>query len=132
MEVEARFAGPLPPPGLLKGYEDVCPGAADRIVRMAEDQGKHRRELEQKLAEASVEEMRRGFGEARLGQIFAFMIGIAFLLVGAYVSIHGPSWVGGLFGSIGIGGIVATFIRGREKVKEMAPPSPPQNKKRKR
>lgn len=39
----SSFSGPLPPPDLLAEYEQVLPGLADRIVRMAEDEGAHRR-----------------------------------------------------------------------------------------
>lgn len=35
-ESSMMFAGPLPPPGILSGYEDALPGAADRIISMAE------------------------------------------------------------------------------------------------
>ena len=33
--VNQQFRGPIPPPVLLKQYEEVLPGSADRIVRMA-------------------------------------------------------------------------------------------------
>ena len=42
----AAFSGPLPPPSLLKGYEEVCPGSADRIITMAEKQQQHRHSME--------------------------------------------------------------------------------------
>jgi uncharacterized membrane protein len=34
--VSAEFSGPLPPPGLLAGYEHAVPGSAQRIITMAE------------------------------------------------------------------------------------------------
>jgi len=40
------FAGPLPPPRILKGYEEVLSGSADRIFRMAENEQSHRHALE--------------------------------------------------------------------------------------
>jgi len=43
---EYRHSGPIPDPMTLKGYNDVCPGAADRIIAMAETQAKHRQEME--------------------------------------------------------------------------------------
>lgn len=36
------FSGPIPPPNLLERYEAITPGAADRILTMAENQSKHR------------------------------------------------------------------------------------------
>jgi hypothetical protein len=32
------WSGPYPPPELLRGYEDVLPGSANRIISMAEEQ----------------------------------------------------------------------------------------------
>lgn len=40
--VMSEFSGPLPPPSIMKGYEDIVPGSADRILSMAENQAKHR------------------------------------------------------------------------------------------
>jgi len=39
-------SGPLPPPSLLSQYDKVVPGAAEGIIAMAENQSKHRQELE--------------------------------------------------------------------------------------
>lgn len=33
---EHLFSGPLPAPDVLRGYDDILPGAAERIIRMAE------------------------------------------------------------------------------------------------
>lgn len=43
---ERHFSGPLPTPALLKEFDDVVPGCAERIIRMAEEQAKHRQLLE--------------------------------------------------------------------------------------
>ena len=46
--VTSRFhSGPLPTPDYLIGYEQACPGATDRILKMAEQQATHRQTLEQ-------------------------------------------------------------------------------------
>jgi uncharacterized membrane protein len=49
----ARFAGPLPPPAILRDYEAVIPGLGERIVRMAEKEGDHRRAVETQLVNLS-------------------------------------------------------------------------------
>ena len=41
-----RTTGPIPPPGMLRGYEEVLPGSADRIFPMAEFAQKHRANYE--------------------------------------------------------------------------------------
>jgi uncharacterized membrane protein len=37
---------------MLQGYEEVLPGAADRILRMAEDQAMHRQHLERTVVQS--------------------------------------------------------------------------------
>ena len=39
---ERHFSGPLPPPEDLERYDKVIPGAAERIISMAEEEMKHR------------------------------------------------------------------------------------------
>ena len=36
--IESEFSGPIPPPNIMRGYEEILPGAADRILSMAERQ----------------------------------------------------------------------------------------------
>jgi uncharacterized membrane protein len=71
--------------------------------------------MEETALNAQIESMRRGYREARLGQIFAFALSALFLLGGTYAAVHGQPWAGSIFGSIGIVGIVSAFIWGRTK-----------------
>jgi len=48
--IRQEFAGPLPHPSVLAGYDDVVPGSAERILRMAEKQLEHRIGTESLLA----------------------------------------------------------------------------------
>ena len=43
------YTGPIPPPDLLGQYEQVCPGSANRILGQFEEQGRHRRRLENRV-----------------------------------------------------------------------------------
>jgi uncharacterized membrane protein len=122
------------------GYEAAFPGAAERIFKMTEAQGEHRRELEKQALAIQKESGLREFTEARLGQVFAFAISVLFLGCGTYTAMHGQAAVGSLFGTLGIGGIVTTFIEGRkraqaesksERIQEPAPKrSDPSNRER--
>ncbi len=40
------LSGPLPPPEMLAQYEEILPGAAERILSMAERQAEHRQKME--------------------------------------------------------------------------------------
>ena len=71
-EVTVRSA-PLPEPSELRGYEEVLPGAADRIVSMAEGFADHKQRCDTTALRGAVV-------ERRLGQIFAFLAVLAVLL----------------------------------------------------
>lgn len=43
---ETHFQGPLPPPEAFAAYNQILPGAADRILKLAENQASHRQKLE--------------------------------------------------------------------------------------
>ena len=45
------FSGPVPPPAMYAGYEEVLPGSADRIMRMAEKEQDHRIAMDLKYVE---------------------------------------------------------------------------------
>lgn len=112
MEVEWTN-GLLPPPSMLRGYEEAIPGSARQIMEMAHDETRHRRELERKEAEAGLEAIRRQFDEGARAQTFALLVCLGFLSVAAYALFLNAPWVAGLFGIGGLSGIVTSFLRGR-------------------
>lgn len=88
------FVGPLPHPDLLAGYEDACPGAAERILVMAEKQGDHRRKLEEKIVDGRIIALKRG-------QVLAFTLALFVSGIGGYLLAQGQSLTG--FGSLLLG-----------------------------
>lgn len=118
--IQSEFSGPLPPPNIIKGYEDILPGAADRILSMAENQAKHRQEIEKKMVDS---EARDGF----LGICFAFILGISCIFAGVIIAFLVPQSSGAIAGSIfgvaGISSIIATFIKGTRAEKNKDDPS---------
>ena len=106
--IEQEFSGPIPPPNIIAGYENVVPGAADRIIKMAEQQSSHRQSME--LLETKAE-----IRDSLLGIIFAFGLGIGCLIACIITVIMVPAAAGAICGSIlgvtGIGSIVAAFLK---------------------
>jgi uncharacterized membrane protein len=103
-----QFSGPLPPPNILEQYNRVVPGAAERILKMAEDQSAHRRSLEQKVISSDVL-------NSKLGLIFGFSIGLVAILSGVYIVIIDKN-NNGYFLSLGtIVALVSVFVYGRRK-----------------
>ena len=62
-------SGPLPAPQILLQYNQIIPGAADRIIVMAEQQASHRQKLEQIVVKS-------GARDSLLGLIFGLIIGL--------------------------------------------------------
>ena len=106
--IKQEFHGPLPPPGTLAQYNEIIPNGAERIMVMAEEQSKHRRELE-KIALKT--DSRNSF----LGVLSAFILGLATIIAGAIVILRGYSWPGALLGSAGLVGLVSVFIYGTKQ-----------------
>lgn len=71
---EESFSGPIPPPSVLKQYEEMQPGSADRILKMAEMQAEHRMELEKKAIGGQVDQSKRG-------QVFGFILALVCIAV---------------------------------------------------
>ncbi len=67
--------GPLPSASELEKYDQVSPGAANRIITMAEKQLQHRIEMESKFMNSRAKESMRG-------QFFAFFIAIFAIFMG--------------------------------------------------
>ncbi len=116
------FAGPLPRPEDLQKYNDILPGSAERILRMAEEQGAHRRTLESTA-------LRDDIAGARRGSIFAFVITLTMIVAGALLIFEGRQITGTIFGGVGIAGVAGVFIYGsrqrrRERETKYGIPAP--------
>jgi uncharacterized membrane protein len=91
----------------LRGYESACPGAATRIIAMAE---KAQERQENRLDKA----MEYEYGDRRLGLILAFCALIALLGSGLIALGLGYDKVGGGLLAAGIlSTIIGTFVHGR-------------------
>lgn len=87
VSVEQLFQGPIPPPAVLDGYEKTCPGAADRIITMAENQSAHRQELEREIVSAQV-------NNEKVGMHYAFFLSFALMVLGFILLLKGKSTAG--------------------------------------
>ncbi len=106
------FSSPLPPAEVLGGYEAVLPGAADRVIRMVEEQGKHRRELEQRNLKADII-------KSYLGMACGFTIALYGIYAAKEMVMAGHVWTGALFGFAALGSLVGVFVKSANDRKEM-------------
>jgi uncharacterized membrane protein len=108
-----EFRGPLPPPGLLKQYDDIVPGAARDIIQSFVKEGEHRRSLQTRDTAMCEEWARADVGLQRRGQQFGFVIAIVSVVGSLYAAIHGAQAAGAIVGGTTLVGIVAAFLRQR-------------------
>ena len=108
-----HYQGPLPPPVHLADYEEICPGAADRIITMAEYQAGHRQDIERRVVKSqSINSL--------AGIICGFLLGLASIGFGAWIVVTGHSLEGLGTMLMGISALVGTFSYGkRANVKEI-------------
>lgn len=101
----SAFIGPLPPAEAFEKYEAVCPGAANRIIFMAERQAEHRQELEKAIVTASNR-------NSRMGIISALLLAILVLIGGVICILFGHDWAGAVIVGIDIVGLCGVFVYG--------------------
>jgi uncharacterized membrane protein len=102
------FSGPLPPPQMLADYDKILPSGADRIMKMAETQGEHRRKMEDKALSGD-------FRNSTRGSWFGFILGMSAIIFGFILLLVGKNIEGyvTLFG--GLAPLVGAFLYGSYK-----------------
>src|SRR3989338_6599528 len=109
---ETSFSGPLPPPETLKKFDEVVPGAAERIIKMAEGQFVHRTELEKLVIKSDVEQSKRG-------QLFGFAIAVIGFVTAIIAILNGEQWAAGIMGGATLATLAGVFVYGsRSRSKE--------------
>lgn len=98
--------GPLPSPDSLAKYEAICPGAADRILTMAERQSIHRHSMEGTVIPAAVDAERRG-------QRNGLIVALAAISGSVVLGISGATSAAALMGSTTVVSLAAVFVTGR-------------------
>lgn len=75
--VMAQFSGPLPPPELFNAYEQILPGCADRIVKLAEREQKQQHGIQNQVVAANV-------NAEKLGMLLGFSFQVA-VIAGLFI-----------------------------------------------
>lgn len=85
--VAGQWSGPLPPPAALEQFERSAPGAADRILGMAEREEDHRHSQESAMLRSDVQARTRG-------QWMAFLVALVIIIGGIWLIYKGKQWEG--------------------------------------
>ncbi len=120
-----EISGPIPAPQILQQYNNIVPGAAERIIRMAEKQSDHRMGLENKVVNSNLV-------KSYLGMIAGTSIAIFGLYIAKEIAINGNPATAGIVAALDLGGLVWVAVNNtkaqrkeREKRQETssAPPT---------
>lgn len=102
LAVLAQMSGPLPPPQMLRNYNEIVRDGANRIMVMAE-----RAQL------ARIDDQKEARRGERRGQYLAFVCVLAVLSTGFLVAAAGQEITGGTVSVFGLAAMVYAFVRGR-------------------
>ena len=102
-----RFSGPIAHPRHLREYEDILPGAAERIVRMAEKAQDHNAKMDELIVQKQIEDQRRGMN-------YGFFALIVLISCAAYFGYNNSPIIAGLFLTAAALNTVSGFINGRQ------------------
>lgn len=118
MVARSMFSGPMPPPELVREYEQILPGAAQYFFAALERQSLHRQQLEQNVISANISNERTGMWLAFALAVIAMVSGT--LLIHENRDPQGLSLIVGTMVSL-----CAVFVysrtRARREVREKSP-----------
>jgi uncharacterized membrane protein len=105
-----RFSGPIPPPDVLRSYQEVNPDFAERIFRMAELEQAHGHATENRQLDLVASQLKEQVTTTRRATILGFVVILAFLGVGIYtIALGYPGWGVAIVGTSLIG-VLAVFL----------------------
>lgn len=115
-------SGPLPPASEIQRYENACPGAADRIIAMAEKQLEHRTSMEKSVLEyefkTNESERSKEFKLSLFGEVAAFLLCAGVIASAIVCLIVGFDFVGLSSLILALGYLAAVFIGSKKNQKK--------------
>jgi uncharacterized membrane protein len=105
---EERFSGPIAHPRHLKEYEEICPGAADRIIRMAENNLSHAQSVQILAVEGDI-------SDVKAGRRYGFFALLSLIIAASTATYFDHEVIAGLFLGAGALGVIGQLIQGRQR-----------------
>lgn len=126
-----QYSGQIPPPDLLRGFDDLIPGTAARLIQWAEDEQGHRRHLESEAQSANIAAQQRQLAIAEyqsravfrsdlVGQVLGFAVCAACVVGAVWLAMQGQPGVAIALTVIPTGAVVLAF---RNNLFTKKPPS---------
>jgi hypothetical protein len=96
------YQGDLPHPDILKGYQELYPDAAKKIIENGITESQHRRAMEDKYLSGNIT-------SHKLGQLFGFLIALVVIIGGIYLIATGKQIAGSVLTGTTALGLIGLF-----------------------
>jgi uncharacterized membrane protein len=100
----------IPSAGVLRAYEDLSEGAADRLIEMAEIEQAHRHEWENRALKVAATSQ-------KLGQICGLLIVLAIIGASSHLALNGDYVTASSIAVTGFLSLMVTSLTGRRNLK---------------
>lgn len=110
--------GPLPPVDVLKGYESILEGAADRVVKMAEREQEHRHAIDNKGMELQKTHLDKEAEKTKRGQHIGGFVVTLCLIATVLLGVLDKQAAAAVLGGGTIVSLAIVFVLGRWPHKE--------------
>lgn len=98
-----QYSGPLAHPRIVAGYERYLPGSTDRILSMAEEQLRHRVQMEDRGQAAAIERDKRAMNRG-------FVLALVLMLLSAFALYLGSDLAGFGFVATSVVSLAGVFL----------------------
>ena len=113
MLIEASaWSGPLPKPDILRQYNEILPGAADRILKMAEEQQKHHHNQDRLQLDMYLTALRSDSRRSNLGLAAGLLVTLMGLGGGIFLVYAGHDAAGAAIAGLNLLGLAGVFVYG--------------------
>lgn len=111
------YSGPIPTAQQLREYEKTLPGAANRILTMAEQEINHRHTIESNESKSDIDSSNKEYNERKRGQFFCAYVISLFVIVGGIIIWSGKPVSGTIFSGLGLASVLSVFYSNKNTKK---------------
>jgi uncharacterized membrane protein len=115
-----HYQGAVPHPDILRGMDDLVPGTAARLIKLAEEESAHRRKLElmaldaniatqQKQLELGSQQNKSVFRSDFIGQLFGLVVCLFAIAAAAFLGLEGHDGLAAAIAAIPTAAIIKAF-----------------------
>lgn len=120
------YEGPIPPPVILREFDQIVSGSAKQIMDMAHAESEHRRKLEIAATQANIDAQQKQlainkyqseaiFKSDRFGQIAGLVVSVSCVVGAVYLGFHDKQIVAVALAAIPTAAVIKAFFSEKEK-----------------